>query len=443
MTISRFRINKGFFAGAAYTLIAYGLAGCPFPLLLLLSRADARPVTDLFRVLDISLEPAFIALLGTALLSAHITFQRKRKAKQRTTRRALRKPYAVQPHPRIGGDQMVYPKLAGSLNPRIDVIQLLRSATAKGQNTQSAISNGLTVRIRRAAGSVAVSTLLLSVLPLTAEGSAMLPEFTVSVSGGVYNGPNVTNNAAVRLKGGLLGVPYTINTGDTTAVIAAKLRAALNDPGLSNIPEFFTFSAPAPSPVLANTMVISSALTPGNTERAFGGKVLVGKKVTGVRVSVAVDPLPGFADFEISGTANGDGTVTVGIDGVSESVSTTAGESDADIMQALMTLLETNDHLTHDAVDISTPTDDEFTEFGIDTGDPTTSADIGAFLESEDSGLSTAADINVAVPEPSSLLVLCSFLTSCSVCAIRRRSSIKRDHRKNTQEGRQPNVASA
>jgi hypothetical protein len=113
----------------------------------------------------------------------------------------------------------------------------------------------------------------------------------------------VTNNVVVRFRGGLLGVPYMIATGDTTAVIAGKIQAALNDPGLSDIPLFFTFNAPAPSPVLANTLVIGSALTPGNTERAFGGRVLVEKKVTGVRVSVAVDPLPGFADFELSGTS--------------------------------------------------------------------------------------------------------------------------------------------
>jgi hypothetical protein len=77
MTIPRFRIREGLLAEGAYALVAYGLAAGALLLILLLSQADAKPVTyghgansftDLI-ALAATPGPALLALLGTGLLS--------------------------------------------------------------------------------------------------------------------------------------------------------------------------------------------------------------------------------------------------------------------------------------------------------------------------------------------------------------------------------------
>ena len=54
MILNRSRIREGFLAGAAYTLIAYGLAAGALLLFLLLSQADAKPVTQQFEDLKVT-----------------------------------------------------------------------------------------------------------------------------------------------------------------------------------------------------------------------------------------------------------------------------------------------------------------------------------------------------------------------------------------------------
>ena len=86
MTIPWSRIRERFLAGGAYVLVAYALAACALLLFLLLSRADAKPVTyaqsansftELVVVGAIP-EPTLLALLGTGLLSAHLALRRRR-----------------------------------------------------------------------------------------------------------------------------------------------------------------------------------------------------------------------------------------------------------------------------------------------------------------------------------------------------------------------------
>lgn len=74
------------YRGAAYALAAYALGACALLLLLLLSKADGKPVAyangtnsfiDLVAVSAIP-EPALLALLGTGLLFAHLALLRSR-----------------------------------------------------------------------------------------------------------------------------------------------------------------------------------------------------------------------------------------------------------------------------------------------------------------------------------------------------------------------------
>jgi hypothetical protein len=80
-------VREGFVAGAAYTLIAYGMAACALLVFLLLSRAEAKPATytqgansftDLVAVAAVP-EPTLLALFGMGLLSAHLALRRRRR----------------------------------------------------------------------------------------------------------------------------------------------------------------------------------------------------------------------------------------------------------------------------------------------------------------------------------------------------------------------------
>lgn len=89
----------------------------------------------------------------------------------------------------------------------------------------------------------------------------------------------------------------------------------------------------------------------------------------------------------------------MGIDGLQVSTTPTVGESDDQVMETLESELAA-DGLTNESINLAT---DEVTVNGVDTGDPFGGSgdDIGAFLDTTDSGLSTYAD--VVVPEPASL----------------------------------------
>jgi len=58
MTIPRFGTMQTFSAGRAYTLVAYALAACALLLLLFISNADAKPVTQQFQDLKITFKAA-------------------------------------------------------------------------------------------------------------------------------------------------------------------------------------------------------------------------------------------------------------------------------------------------------------------------------------------------------------------------------------------------
>jgi hypothetical protein len=86
MTILRCRLIEGLPAEVAYALGLYALAACALALYLLLSQADAKPVTyahgansftDPVALAAIP-EPALLAPLGTSLLFAHLALRRRR-----------------------------------------------------------------------------------------------------------------------------------------------------------------------------------------------------------------------------------------------------------------------------------------------------------------------------------------------------------------------------
>lgn len=242
-----------------------------------------------------------------------------------------------------------------------------------------------------------VATVLLG--PSAAYGSSMLPVFTVSGTAG----RTVTNSASIKLNNGLLTVQYQVTAGQNAQTIATNLAAALNNAGLSTIPDYFTFAAPVQ---VNNSWVIQGSLAPGNTTvLGYGAKFQTGLGLNGARVYSAIDPLAGYADFDLTGTAVGGSLVSLGIDGVTVTTMTTPGESDATIMAILESELF-GDGLPMGVTDINTATNDMFTENGIDTGNPLGGADFGAFLESDDPGLATEADVNVVTPEPSSWVLL-------------------------------------
>lgn len=89
MTIPRLRTREGSLAGAAYTLLAFGLAACALLLLLLLSQDDAYTVaygansfTDRVALAPFP-DPRPLAVLGTSLLSGQLALQRSPQSSER------------------------------------------------------------------------------------------------------------------------------------------------------------------------------------------------------------------------------------------------------------------------------------------------------------------------------------------------------------------------
>jgi hypothetical protein len=223
-------------------------------------------------------------------------------------------------------------------------------------------------------------------------------------------------------------VNFIISKGDTAEDIANNLADALN--AAPNVTKYFdNFSASqigAGGSYLVEGQNAPGNTTPASSNRSYNAGNANKSSYSGVQISVAIDPFGGTADFEITGTALGGGDVMLGIDGLTASTPTTAGESDETIMQALMQQLY-NDGLTDDVEDDAstftgdpsdTTTDAEFTELDIDTGDPVdSSTDIGAWIESDDLGLEVDYDVNV--PEPGTMSLL--GLGFAAVAAMRRR----------------------
>jgi len=247
-----------------------------------------------------------------------------------------------------------------------------------------------------------------------------LPVFTVS---GTYNGTNaVTNSASVFLPGGIKTVQYSVAPGDTAETIADSLAAALNAgdnpvnvPGGSTLPNYFTFAEPAESP--NGAWIVQGNFAPGSTVTSFGSSRTTGKGLVGVRVSVAVDPMSGVAIFQLDGVPTGGDTIDMGIDGLNVSATDTASESDANILQTLETEL-TTDGLGDETL---SPSTDTLTVYGVDTGNPDggSGADIGAYIDTTDPGLSTYAA--VSTPEPAAVALLAA--GAVTLLLLRRRYS--------------------
>ena len=93
MAIPRFRIKESLFAGAVYTLVAYVLSAFASLLFLLLYRAATQSQTYAhggISIIDpvkssVIPEPAMLLLLGTPVLSSHLTLRHRPPQSAETT----------------------------------------------------------------------------------------------------------------------------------------------------------------------------------------------------------------------------------------------------------------------------------------------------------------------------------------------------------------------
>jgi hypothetical protein len=266
----------------------------------------------------------------------------------------------------------------------------------------------------------AATLAVLMALAGTALAGGGNPSFTVVIAnpGAVYPGPDATNSVSVFLTGsggsGVATSTYRIENGESALDIANSIANVLSanpliapdftievDPDSVNVPVGFPKSTIYPGYVV-NLTAIDPAVT-----RSFGAARTTGKgSLFPLRVYVSVDPTNGRADFELIGTPDGDGEVTIGIDGMQVTTNTYSSPgvplTDDQIMETLDGELAA-DGITDASIDLST---DDLTELAVSTGDPigTDGADDGAFVDTTDTGLTTYAD--VFIPEPSSLTLL-------------------------------------
>jgi hypothetical protein len=275
-------------------------------------------------------------------------------------------------------------------------------------------------RVARTGLLPATTLAVLMALSGTALAGGGNPSFTVVLAtpAAVYPGPDATNSVSVFLTGsggsGVATSTYNIANGESALDIAESIDNVLStnpliapaftiavDPESVNVPVGFPRSTIYPGYVVTLT-----AIDPSVT-RSFGAARTTGKgSLFPLRVYVAVDPTEGQADFELIGTPDGDGEVTIGIDGMEVTTNTysTPGVplTDDQIMETLDGELAA-DGITDASIDLST---DDLTELDVSTGDPigTDGADDGAFVDTTDTGLTTYAA--VFIPEPSSLTLL-------------------------------------
>jgi hypothetical protein len=278
----------------------------------------------------------------------------------------------------------------------------------------------------RRAGRLLASALPAALLLLASPAFAGNGQPVFTVSGNTaYSGNGMLNSASVFLPGGVLTVQYPILKNFTVQQIADNLTDALNNGinpvgniGGSQLPNFFRFTEAAP--VVANgvtSIVIQGAPAPANpNSKSFGAsrttglgiavtRAAAGQPRNFIRVGVAIDPLPGFAQFEITGTPSGTGSVTLGIEGMTLTANESPTENtDSEIMADFESQLLTMGFSSgQEFNNLTSPVDDEFSLFGIETG-TANGIDQGAFVETDDPNLSTYAA--VFVPEPASLTLL-------------------------------------
>jgi PEP-CTERM motif len=228
-------------------------------------------------------------------------------------------------------------------------------------------------------------------------GFAPIGSFSLQTS---YDGQNTA----------VAGGSYVISNGDSAQTMATAMATALNATAQKT---YWTFAAVQDAKVANRWNVMgqpAAGLTA--TPKAIYVKASLGtdgNPVRGVKVSSGVDPLTGTADYQLTGPANGDGTVSLGIEGLTFTAATYdpgsgLPQTDIQIEQNLLGELQ-GGGFSQAFLDTSTGI---LSIPNITTGDPAggDGSDIGAFLSNDgDTGaLVTLSDI--LVPEPSTIALL-------------------------------------
>jgi hypothetical protein len=209
-------------------------------------------------------------------------------------------------------------------------------------------------------------------------------------------------------------IKITVNNGDSDQTIATALANFINtnpnnDAGIAALAAEWKFAAQKNA---KNVWICQGTLNNGKT--ATASSILTPVNGKGVKVTDAIDPQSGYADFGLTGTATGDGSISIGIDAqtitsLTDNPSTDAPLTDAQIENNLLAGLD-SDGFTQSFIDPSTqnivvPNVDTGDPFDVDGGDPDDS-DLGATFESTDSSLLGFAEISVPEPGAASLVLL-------------------------------------
>jgi hypothetical protein len=211
------------------------------------------------------------------------------------------------------------------------------------------------------------------------------------------------------------GGNYLISNGASAQTMATDMAAELN---ASAQKTYWVFTAAA-DPKIANRWNVTAAPAAGltATPKAIYVKASLGTSniaVRGAKVSSGVDPLIGTAHYQLTGTANGNGNVSLGIEGLTFTTATydlgsgfplTSIQIEQNLLAELKVGGFSQAFLDADTGILSVP--------DITTGDPLggDGSDIGSFLSNDgDTGnLVTLSDI--VVPEPSSFVLAVLGLT--------------------------------
>jgi hypothetical protein len=194
-----------------------------------------------------------------------------------------------------------------------------------------------------------------------------------------------------------VSISFNVNPGDSAEVIANRisdlLKGYVAPMGVFILKDYVDVGAPT----LVNKKYVIKCTPKANVkiflnagrERALPGGIVTAK---------SLDPQIGQASFKLSGTPHGDGTVTLGIDG--QQVSENTYDPGTGLPLSLTSILPTlkSELAALGINDASLGSSmDTLTLFNVSTGDPlgSNAVDIGAFLETTDTGLSTYAAVSL------------------------------------------------